>query len=284
MNKKNKEEKIQENNIKCYALTETNNTLPVPILEKSNAKRLIDKHTKDGYVILSACRGFEDFNLDSSDDNDICKHNTINNKRTKELIADIQQRNFSYTPAYGGFIENNGDSNSEEVYEQSVIVYPYKKDNTYNFDELYEFALEMCKKYNQDSVLIKQPNDLPKYVKQDGIVGNRTREKFRAKQYLTGGLADYTGLAWLDGSKSKPELVLNAKDTENFIALKDILSDVLKGGLSRTKNSGDNYYDFHITIEEIANDYDVEKMIQKIKEEINNDARYRNVNAINLLR
>lgn len=121
-------------------------------------------------------------------------------------------------------------------------------------------------------------------IKQDGIVGNRTREKFRAKQYLTGGLADYTGLAWLDGSKSKPELVLNAKDTENFITLKDILSDVLKGGLSRTKNSGDNYYDFHITIEEIANDYDVEKMIQKIKEEINNDARYRNVNAINLLR
>lgn len=121
-------------------------------------------------------------------------------------------------------------------------------------------------------------------IKQDGIVGNRTREKFRAKQYLTGGLADYTGLAWLDGSKSKPELVLNAKDTENFIVLKDILSDVLKGGLSRTKNSGDNYYDFHITVEEIANDYDVEKMIQKIKEEINNDARYRNVNAINLLR
>lgn len=121
-------------------------------------------------------------------------------------------------------------------------------------------------------------------IKQDGIVGNRTREKFRAKQYLTGGLADYTGLAWLDGSKSKPELVLNAKDTENFIALKDILSDVLKGSLSRTKNSGDNYYDFHITVEEIANDYDVEKMIQKIKEEIHKDSTYRNVNSIHLLR
>lgn len=121
-------------------------------------------------------------------------------------------------------------------------------------------------------------------IQQDGIVGKNTRKKFKAKQYLTGGLADYTGFAWLDGSKSKPELVLNAKDTENFIALKDILSDVLKGSLSRTKNGGDNYYDFHITVEEIANDYDVEKMIQKIKEEINNDARYRNVNAINLLR
>ena len=121
-------------------------------------------------------------------------------------------------------------------------------------------------------------------IKQDGIVGKNTREKFKAKKYLTGGLADYTGLAWLDGSKSKPELVLNAKDTENFIVLKDVLSDILKGSSSQTKNSGDNYYDFHITVEEIANDYDVEKMIQKIKEEINNDARYRNVNAINLLR
>ena len=121
-------------------------------------------------------------------------------------------------------------------------------------------------------------------IKPDGIIGTNTREKFKAKKYLTGGLADYTGLAWLDGSKSKPELVLNAKDTENFIVLKDILSDILKGSSTQTKNSGDNYYDFHITVEEIANDYDVEKMVQKIKEEINNDARYRNVNAINLLR
>ena len=121
-------------------------------------------------------------------------------------------------------------------------------------------------------------------IQQDGIVGKNTRKKFKAKQYLTGGLADYTGFAWLDGSKSKPELVLNAKDTENFIVLKNILSDILKGSLSRTKNGGDNYYDFHITVEEIANDYDVEKMIQKIKEEIHKDSTYRNVNSIHLLR
>lgn len=121
-------------------------------------------------------------------------------------------------------------------------------------------------------------------IRQDGIVGSRTREKFRAKQYKAGGLADYTGMAWLDGTKSKPELVLNAKDTENFIVLKDVLSDVLKGSLSQTKNSGDNYYDFHITVEQIANDYDVERMIQKVKDEINKDATYRNVNSINFMR
>ena len=121
-------------------------------------------------------------------------------------------------------------------------------------------------------------------IKQDGIVGSRTREKFRAKQYKTGGLADYTGMAWLDGTKSKPELVLNAKDTENFITLKDILSDLFRTGVGQTKNSGDNYYDFHITVEQIADDYDVERMIQKIKDEINKDATYRNVNSINFMR
>ena len=100
----------------------------------------------------------------------------------------------------------------------------------------------------------------------------------------TGGLADYTGMAWLDGTKSKPELVLNAKDTENFITLKDILSDLFRTGVGQTKNSGDNYYDFHITVEQIADDYDVERMIQKVKDEINKDATYRNVNSINFMR
>lgn len=43
------------------------------------------------------------------------------------------------------------------------------------------------------------------------------------KQYKTGGLVDYTGLAYVDGTPEKPELMLNAKDTENFIGLRDAL-------------------------------------------------------------
>jgi hypothetical protein len=29
--------------------------------------------------------------------------------------------------------------------------------------------------------------------------------------FKTGGLADFTGPAWLDGTKSKPEYILNAE-------------------------------------------------------------------------
>lgn len=46
--------------------------------------------------------------------------------------------------------------------------------------------------------------------------------------YLHGGLADFTGLAWMDGTKSKPEAVLDAEDTENFIALRDVLSQLAR--------------------------------------------------------
>lgn len=46
------------------------------------------------------------------------------------------------------------------------------------------------------------------------------------KAYKTGGLVDYTGLAQLDGTPTRPELVLNAADTKNFIALTKALREM----------------------------------------------------------
>ena len=100
--------------------------------------------------------------------------------------------------------------------------------------------------------------------------------------YETGGLADFTGPAWLDGTKSRPELVLNQTDTQNFIALKDILSDIMShniGSVNNTK-SGDNYFDIEINVESLENDYDVEQVADKIRDMIYRDATARNVNAL----
>ena len=122
----------------------------------------------------------------------------------------------------------------------------------------------------------------------DGSWGPNSRKAFRNsayKAYATGGLADYTGPAWLDGTKSHPELVLNARDTENFIQLKDVLSDVLKRNSSNSsEKSGDNYYEIHINVEKMDDDYDVEQMADKLKNLIAQDAMYRNVTSINRLR
>ena len=51
-------------------------------------------------------------------------------------------------------------------------------------------------------------------------------KKSDVKAYKTGGLLDETGLFWGDGTKSKPEMVLDAKDTENFIELKNVLKRI----------------------------------------------------------
>lgn len=106
--------------------------------------------------------------------------------------------------------------------------------------------------------------------------------------YKKGGLADFTGPAWLDGTKSRPEAVLNARDTENFLQLRDILGEVLTKTRnldnSNSENNGDNYYDIDIQVDRLSNDYDVDQLVRKIKKEITKDANYRNVRTINLKR
>lgn len=103
-------------------------------------------------------------------------------------------------------------------------------------------------------------------------------------RYATGGLADYTGPAWLDGTPSSPELVLNQRDTKNFIQLKDILSSVMNDTSTQTKPNGDYYFEIAINVDKITSDYDVDQIADRIKQQISDSARYRNVNVINLLR
>lgn len=124
-------------------------------------------------------------------------------------------------------------------------------------------------------------------AKVDGYFGPETRSKTlssRFNMYKTGGLADYTGPAWLDGSKTHPELVLNAKDTQNFITLKDTLARLL-GGQNTAGGLGGGTTYFNINIEaDIGSDYDVTRLAEQIKKEIYNDSAYRNVNVINFSR
>ena len=134
------------------------------------------------------------------------------------------------------------------------------------------------------------PNDSAKITADDdgSKVAVNIDGKTTLKKYKTGGLADFTGPAWLDGTKSRPELVLNQRDTQNFIQLKDILSSIMSRNFSNTstatENNGDITYDIDINVETVGSDYDVEQVANKVKSMINEDARYRNNNAISLKR
>ena len=64
----------------------------------------------------------------------------------------------------------------------------------------------------------------------------------------------------------------------------DVLSSLKSGFTQNTQNNGDNTYDIDINVESIGSDYDVEQLATTVKRLINEDARYRNNNAINLMR
>lgn len=129
--------------------------------------------------------------------------------------------------------------------------------------------------------LSNEENSLSDYWKHLSL---RDPMAYSYEQFATGGLADFTGPAWLDGTKTRPELVLNSKDTQNFIQLRDILDSVLTGNGFANGKFGDNYYDIDITVEKLEDDYDVDQLVNKVKRKIVEDANYRNVNSINLLR
>lgn len=99
------------------------------------------------------------------------------------------------------------------------------------------------------------------------------------KVYATGGLVDYTGPAWVDGTKSKPEAFLNANQTSligSFAKSLERLSGTTSG--STFQGIGDCTID--ITIGSIGKDYDIDQAIAKVKDEIVRSTEYRNVNIL----
>lgn len=100
-----------------------------------------------------------------------------------------------------------------------------------------------------------------------------------ANRYASGGMVDYTGPAWVDGTKSKPEAFLNANQTSligSFAKTLERLSGTTSG--STFQGIGDCTID--ITIGSIGKDYDIDQAIAKVKDEIVRSTEYRNVNIL----
>ena len=118
----------------------------------------------------------------------------------------------------------------------------------------------------------------------DGIVGPETAAAF--KRYATGGYVDYTGPAWVDGSPTKPEAILSAKDTQNFIQLKQLIATMVdRVGMNNSafdlQSAAGNTCTIYVNVDQLASDYDVDDMVNRVKQEIMNSTSYRNINLIN---
>lgn len=90
--------------------------------------------------------------------------------------------------------------------------------------------------------------------------------------FATGGLVNYTGPAWVDGTPSKPEAFLSASDTEmirEFIDLQKLtFTRPSTDSFTRTNNYGDPVFNIDINVDSISSDYDVDRLVERVHEDI----------------
>ena len=103
-------------------------------------------------------------------------------------------------------------------------------------------------------------------------------------KFEKGGLVNYTGPAWVDGSPNRPEAFLSADDTERIGNAAKLLSDIpaLNRSNISTSNStyGDTNIEINLNIDHISSDVDIEEMLDRVKQEIVDIARPVGTNVI----
>lgn len=108
--------------------------------------------------------------------------------------------------------------------------------------------------------------------------------KDKIKQYLTGGLVNYTGPAWVDGTSDRPEAFLSSEDTERIGNAAKLLSDIpalTRSNVSTSNQTyGDTNIEINLNIDHISSDVDVDEMLERVKQEIVDVARPIGTNVI----
>lgn len=155
-------------------------------LNETSINRIL-KHGENGMIIISANRSsiyseneqnslqkdFEKWcDKEKVDYTDVSQQKFWLKERNKQAEADLKQSlkksPFAYSSVYGGY---HGTDSVVDEFEPSYIVYCHGKNYSSDyepFDKLYAFALELCRKYKQDSVYIQPPHEAPYYVNCEG--------------------------------------------------------------------------------------------------------------------
>ena len=105
------------------------------------------------------------------------------------------------------------------------------------------------------------------------VIGDYLYGSLSVSKYAQGGLADYTGLAWLDGSKSRPERVLSPVQTELFESMVKSLEEMAKVrmpmmpyayGNNTASASSVSVGDIIVNVDKLDSDQDYEEMAEKV--------------------
>ena len=118
-----------------------------------------------------------------------------------------------------------------------------------------------------------------------GTIADYAYQKIKSSR-KSGGLVSETGWGFLDGTIGEPEYVLNARQTDAFLKLADVLPQMMGSGVNggQMNSFGSTYITAPITLESVSPDYDVERMADLLKEKLYDSGTYRNVNSLSFLR
>ena len=177
---------LEEMNRKGEFIRQEHNVMP---LSESSLNQMMD-HGKTGMIIISGNRsaidsdnpkqslrpafdkyinkmgGYEAIDSDALYNEEQNWLRRRNAAADKQLLQDIKNAGYTYTPVYGGY---HGSDDVQDSYEPSYVVYNYKRSNEpADFQELEALALKLCSKYHQDSVYVQRPNQPPVYLDCDG--------------------------------------------------------------------------------------------------------------------
>lgn len=119
--------------------------------------------------------------------------------------------------------------------------------------------------------LMNQLNQLGIYSVDDFVNRYKPKKPSDWKVYAAGGLVNYTGPAWVDGTPSRPEAFLSSIDTENIKALTEALMFVKVSSFSipdfdEIGSNNTSVGDINITINqaELKSDADYEEVARKV--------------------
>ena len=109
--------------------------------------------------------------------------------------------------------------------------------------------------------------------------------RYKMKGWASGGIVSHTGFGLLHGTASEPEYVLNARQTDAFLKLADVLPSMMNGASTTTSNTfGATYVNLSVNLESVSPDYDVDRMVDLVKDRLYDAGSYRNVNSLSFLR
>ena len=201
--------------------------------------------------------------------------------------ADIAQSNYENAQIE---LAQNKETSEQKDKIQGEAINKLKKSGVANVSELSEYRRKkIAEELKSEGYFVGMVNNSMRAFKRDGDLDawlSANAPSSPVKRYLNGGLADYTGYAFVDGTPEEPEGFLTAEQTQAIGDAAKIFSDIpwLDHSSSNTSvvtnNGGDVNVEINLNIDHISSETDIDEMIQRVKDEIVDVARPEGTNVI----